>query len=61
MATLEEISRRIEVAEDLQSVVRTMKTISAVGIRQQSGHPRVQHRIHPFVTAVPIQDVDDLL
>ena len=33
MATLEELSRHIEVAEDLQSVVRTMKTISAVGIR----------------------------
>ena len=33
MATLEDISRHIEVAEDLQSVVRTMKTISAVGIR----------------------------
>ena len=34
MATLEELSRHIEVAEDLQSVVRTMKTISAVGIRR---------------------------
>jgi F-type H+-transporting ATPase subunit gamma len=34
MATLEDISRHIEVAEDLQSVVRTMKTISAVGIRR---------------------------
>jgi F-type H+-transporting ATPase subunit gamma len=34
MATLEDISRHIEVADDLQSVVRTMKTISAVGIRQ---------------------------
>lgn len=33
MATLAELSRHIEVAEDLQSVVRTMKTISAVGIR----------------------------
>lgn len=34
MATLEDISRHIEVAEDLQSVVRTMKTISAVAIRR---------------------------
>ena len=34
MATLEALSHHIEVAEDLQSVVRTMKTISAVGIRQ---------------------------
>jgi F-type H+-transporting ATPase subunit gamma len=34
MATLEDLSRHIEVAEDLQSVVRTMKTISAVGIRR---------------------------
>ncbi len=34
MATLEELSRHIEVAEDLQSVVRTMKTISAVAIRR---------------------------
>jgi F-type H+-transporting ATPase subunit gamma len=33
MGTLEELSRHIAVAEDLQSVVRTMKTISAVGIR----------------------------
>ena len=33
MATLEELSRRLDVAKDLQSVVRTMKTISAVGIR----------------------------
>jgi F-type H+-transporting ATPase subunit gamma len=33
MATLEDLSRHIEVAEDLQSVVRTMKTISAVAIR----------------------------
>ena len=34
MATLEELSRHIEVAGDLQSVVRTMKTISAVAIRR---------------------------
>ena len=34
MATLEDLSRHIEVAEDLQSVVRTMKTISAVAIRR---------------------------
>ncbi len=34
MATLEELSRHIAVAEDLQSVVRTMKTISAVAIRR---------------------------
>jgi F-type H+-transporting ATPase subunit gamma len=34
MATLEDLARHIEVAEDLQSVVRTMKTISAVAIRR---------------------------
>ncbi len=34
MATLEELSRHIGVAADLQSVVQTMKTISAVAIRQ---------------------------
>ena len=34
MATLEKLSRHIEAAEDLQSVVRTMKTISAVAIRR---------------------------
>ena len=33
MATLEDLSRHIGVAEDLQSVVRTMTTISAVAIR----------------------------
>ena len=34
MPTLEDLSRHIAVAEDLQSVVRTMKTISAVAIRR---------------------------
>ncbi|TDK48737.1 F0F1 ATP synthase subunit gamma [Antarcticimicrobium luteum] len=34
MDTLEDLGRHIEVAEDLQSVVRTMKAISAVGIRR---------------------------
>ena len=34
MAELERIGRRIETATDLQSVVRTMKTLSAVGITQ---------------------------
>lgn len=34
MPTLEDLSRRISVAEDLQSVVRTMKTISAGSIRR---------------------------
>ncbi|MFC2968250.1 F0F1 ATP synthase subunit gamma [Acidimangrovimonas pyrenivorans] len=34
MASLEDLARRIEVAEDLQSVVRTMKTISTVSIRR---------------------------
>lgn len=34
MATLEDLARHIEVAQDLQSVVRTMKTISAVAIRR---------------------------
>jgi F-type H+-transporting ATPase subunit gamma len=33
MAGLEEIKRRIKSGEDLQSVVRTMKTLSAVNIR----------------------------
>lgn len=44
MATLEEIARHIEVAEDLQSVVRTMKTISAVGIRQHELAERAMAR-----------------
>jgi len=34
MATLEELAKKIESAEDLQSVVKTMKTIAAVNIRQ---------------------------
>jgi F-type H+-transporting ATPase subunit gamma len=34
MATLEDLARHIEVVQDLQSVVRTMKTISAVAIRR---------------------------
>lgn len=34
MATLEELSHHIETAEELQSVVRTMKTISSVAIRR---------------------------
>ena len=34
MATLEDLARHIDVAQDLQSVVRTMKTISAVAIRR---------------------------
>ena len=34
MAELERLARRIETATDLQSVVRTMKTLSAVGITQ---------------------------
>lgn len=33
MQTLEEIKRRIKTGEDLQSVVRTMKTLAAVNIR----------------------------
>ena len=34
METLERLARRIESAQDLQEVVRTMKTLSAVGLRQ---------------------------
>lgn len=34
MATLEELSRHIETAGELQAVVRTMRTISAVAIRR---------------------------
>ena len=34
MATMEALERRIHSAEDLQSVVRTMKTLAAVSIRQ---------------------------
>lgn len=44
MATLEELSQRIEVAGDLQSVVRTMKTISAVAIRQHELAERAMSR-----------------
>ncbi len=44
MATLEELSHRIEVAGDLQSVVRTMKTISAVAIRQHELAERAMSR-----------------
>lgn len=40
MDTLEDLSRHIEVAEDLQSVVRTMKAISAVGIRRHEAAER---------------------
>jgi F-type H+-transporting ATPase subunit gamma len=34
MATLEELGRRLETTEDLQSIVRTMKALAAVSIRQ---------------------------
>lgn len=34
METLETLARRIEATEDLQSLVRSMKTISAVAVRQ---------------------------
>ncbi|MFG0284643.1 MAG: F0F1 ATP synthase subunit gamma [Phycisphaerales bacterium JB039] len=34
MQTLEYLRRRVESAEDLQSIVRTMKALAAVGIRQ---------------------------
>jgi F-type H+-transporting ATPase subunit gamma len=34
LETLERLARRIEAVEDLQSVVRTMKTLSAVGVRR---------------------------
>ena len=44
MATLEDLSRHIDVAEDLQSVVRTMKTISVVGIRRHELAERAMSR-----------------
>jgi F-type H+-transporting ATPase subunit gamma len=34
MATLETLARRLETTEDLQSIVRTMKALAAVSIRQ---------------------------
>jgi F-type H+-transporting ATPase subunit gamma len=34
MQTLESMKRRIHSAEDLQSIVRTMKALAAVSIRQ---------------------------
>lgn len=34
MATLEELGQRLETTEDLQSIVRTMKALAAVSIRQ---------------------------
>lgn len=40
METLEDLSRHIEVARDLQSVVRTMKAVSAVGIRRHEAAER---------------------
>jgi len=34
MQTLQELQRKIKSADDLRSVVRTMKTLAAVSIRQ---------------------------
>jgi F-type H+-transporting ATPase subunit gamma len=34
MATIEELKHRIATADDLQSVVKTMKTLAAINIRQ---------------------------
>lgn len=34
MATIEELKRKISTAEDLYSIVKTMKALAAVSIRQ---------------------------
>ncbi len=44
MATLEDLSRQIGAAEDLQSVVSTMKAISVAGIRTHEGAERAMTR-----------------
>lgn len=44
MATLEDLSRQIGAAEDLQSVVGTMKAISVAGIRTHEGAERAMTR-----------------
>lgn len=49
MATLESLSRQIAVAEDLQSVVGTMKTISAVAIRRHELAERAMSRYRETV------------
>lgn len=49
MDTLEDLGRHIEVAEDLQSVVRTMKAISAVGIRR---HEAAERAIRHYLETV---------
>jgi F-type H+-transporting ATPase subunit gamma len=44
MATLEDLSRQIGAAEDLQSVVSTMKAISVAGMRTHEGAERAMTR-----------------
>ena len=44
MATLEDLSRQIGAAQDLQSVVGTMKAISVAGIRTHEGAERAMTR-----------------
>lgn len=44
MATLEDLTRQIGAAEDLQSVVGTMKAISVAGIRTHEGAERAMTR-----------------
>lgn len=51
MPTLEALERRMRVAGDLQGVVRTMKTISAVGIRQ---HQIAAEAIRDYVETVEL-------
>lgn len=49
MATLEELTRHIAAAEDLQSVVRTMKAISAASIRR---HEQAERAMADYLATV---------
>jgi F-type H+-transporting ATPase subunit gamma len=49
MTTLGEITHRLDVASELQSVVRTMKTISAVGIRK---HEAAEHASRRYLETI---------
>ena len=51
METLEDLSRHIEVARDLQSVVRTMKAVSAVGIRR---HEAAEQAMRHYLETVEL-------
>jgi len=51
MATLEDMARQIGVAQDLQSVVRTMKAISAVSIRR---HERAEAAMAQYLDNVEL-------